>query len=138
MARRRTRTAAGAAAPRAAAPRAKRARKTSRRRRMTPGLALGLVPGLALDQELKIAPGNQAPRAVSQLRARTRGLSPRGAPALVPAPPLNPNPEPGLNQSPNPNHVPPHLPKPAPAPARSPAPNPTLPLAPVPALSSYF
>lgn len=137
---RRTRTAAGVAAPRA-----KRSRKKGRRaRRKNPGPDLALAPGLALDQESKIALGNLARRAASSPRVMTREASPRGALVPVHTRLPSPNPEPGLNQSPNPNPVPPHLPKPAPAPApppvQSPAPNPAPRLvpAPVPAPSSEF
>lgn len=145
---RRTRIAAGAAAPRV-----KRARKRGKRAKRGspgPGLALGLAPGLALDLvlhlELRISQGNLSQRAGRSPRAMMRAASLSEAHALVLVPVLSllrsPNPEPGLNQSPNP--VPPHLPKPAPVPApppdRSPAlnPAPSLVLVPVPALSSDF
>lgn len=145
---RRTRIAAGAAAPRV-----KRARKRGKRARRGspgPGLALVLAPGLALDLvlhlELRISQGNLSQRAGRSPRAMMRAASLSEAHALVLVPVLSLlrslNPEPGLNQSPNP--VPPHLPKPAPVPApppdRSPAlnPAPSLVLVPVPALSSDF
>lgn len=140
MVHRRTRTAAGVAAPRV-----KRSRKKGRRaRRKNPGPDLALAPGLVLDQESKIALGNLAQRAASSPRVTTREASPRGALAPVHTHLPSPNPGPGLNQSPNLNPVPPHLPKPAPTPApppvQSPAPNPAprLVLAPVPAPSSDF
>lgn len=139
---RRTRNAAGVAAPRA-----KRSSKRGRRaRRTNPGLDLALSPGPALDREWKIAQGDQSPRAASSPRATTREASPRGALALAPVParPPTPNPEPALNLSPSPNPAPPHPPKPAPTPAlppvQSPAPNPAprLVLAPALAPSSDF
>lgn len=137
---RRAKTAAGAAALRA-----KRARKKGRRpRRMIPGPDLALVPDLVLDQESRIVPGNPAQRVASSPKATTREANRKGALAPVPAPLLNPNPEPGLNRSPNLNPVPPHPQKPAPTPgpppAQSPTPNPAprLALAPVLAPSSDF
>lgn len=135
---RRTRIAAGVAAPRAKRPR----KKERRARRMIPGP--GLAPGLALDQELRIALGNLDQLAAISRRVMTKEASLRGALAPVHAPPLNPSPEPGLNQSPNPNPAPRLLqklaPTPDPPPVQSPAPNPAPSLvpAPVPALSSDF
>ena len=142
---RRTRIAAGAAAPRAAprraaAPRAKRARRKGRRsRRRTPAPGPALAPGLVLDQGWRIAPGSLAQRAASRPRATTRGASPRGALAPAPAARSTSNPEPGPNPGLNPSPAPPHLPKPARTPApphvQSPAPNPAPRLVPVPAPS---
>lgn len=111
---------------------------------MIPGPDLALAPDLALDQELRIALGSLAQRAAISPRAMMRVASLRGALAPVHAPLLNPNPEPGLNQSQSLNPAPPHPPKPVPTPdpplVQSPAPNlaPSLVLAPVPALSSEF
>lgn len=133
---RRVKTAAGVAAPKA-----KRARRKGRRARRIPGLGLGLAPGLVPDQELRIVLESLSQ---SSPRVMTREASPRGALAPVLAPLLNPNPEPGLNQSPNPSPVPPHLLKPAPTHALphvhcpDPSPVPSLVLAPVPAPSSDF
>lgn len=137
---RRTRTAAGVAAPRA-----KRARRKERRaRRRIPGPALVLAPGPAPGQGSKIVPGSPTQRAATSLRVMTRRVSPRGAPAPVHTHPMTPNLGPGPNLSPSPNPAPPPQLKPAPTPApppvQNPAPNPAphLAHAPVPAHSSDF
>lgn len=124
---RRARRAAVAAG--AAAQRAKRLRKKGRKaRRSHPGPDHALAPDLAPDQGLRIAPGNQAQRAVSSLKAMRRKVIPKEALALVPIRLLNLSHDPDLNQ--NLSLVPQHLPKSAPGPhlplVRNPAPHPVL------------